>query len=249
MNINQYTAKLLKALELALDPKGLQALLTWPKFSLTSYHMLSALRCQGIRFSTLIDVGASVGQFTVAAAKLFPGAAIYAFEPLPDSMGRLKHHTRTLPGIQVYPLALGEKPGKATLHVNTYSLSSSLLPLGAAHRSFFPEARESNAITVEISTLDAVFNKVELASPVLLKLDVQGYETKVLAGGTETLRRVDHVILETSFKPLYEGERLFMEIARLMKGYGFRFLRPVGWLTAPETGEVLQMDALFEREH
>jgi Methyltransferase FkbM domain len=100
---------------------------------------------------------------------------------------------------------------------------------------------------VEISTLDAVFSRIELASSVLLKLDVQGYEPKVLEGGTETLRRVDYVILETSFKPLYEGEKIFMEIAQQMQGYCFSFLRPVGWLTAPETGEILQMDALFQR--
>lgn len=136
-------------------------------------------------------------------------------------MACLKHHTRALPGVQVYPLALGEKPGNATLHINTHSRSSSLLPLGAAHRAFFPGARESNAITVEVSTLDAVFSRIELASPVLLKLDVH--------------------------KPLYEGEKIFMEIAQQIQGYCFSFLRPVGWLTAPETGEILQMDALFQR--
>jgi hypothetical protein len=130
-------------LELVLDPQGLYALLTWPKFSPTCYQMLSALRRQGLRFSTLIDVGANVGQFTVAAAKLFPGVTIHAFEPLPDSVACLKHHTRALPGVQAYPLALGEKPGNATLHINTHSRSSSLLPLGAAHRAVFSQgARE-----------------------------------------------------------------------------------------------------------
>jgi hypothetical protein len=52
------------------------------------------------------------------------------------------------------------------------------------------------------------------------------------------------VILEASFKPMYEGEMLFMDIVRLMEEYG---LRPVGWLSEPKTGEILQMDALFKR--
>jgi len=53
--------------------------------------------------------------------------------------------------------------------------------------------------------------------------------------------------LEASFRPLYEGESTFMEIARTMEKQGFEFLRPVAWLTDPQTGEVLQIDALFER--
>lgn len=56
------------------------------------------------------------------------------------------------------------------------------------------------------------------------------------------------MVLEASFKPMYEGEMQFMEVARSMERYGFRFERPVGWLSAPGTGELLQMDALFVRE-
>jgi len=66
-----------------------------------------------------------------------------------------------------------------------------------------------------------------------------------LRGGLKTLQRVDYVILEASFKPMYEGEMLFMNIVRLMEEYGFHFLRPVGWLSHPKTGEILQTDALF----
>ena len=54
-------------------------------------------------------------------------------------------------------------------------------------------------------------------------------------------------MLEASFKPMYHGEMLFMEIVRLMEGYGFSFLRPVGLLHDPHSGEIIQMDALFRR--
>ncbi len=201
---------------------------------------------QGIIPQTIIDVGANVGQFAVACAKIFPGVAVHSFEPLPHCLKQLGRNVARL-GVRVYPVALGEHAGEATIHVNSHSHSSSILSLGDRHRQAFPDAREIQAIRVPVSTLDRELESVSLENPVLLKLDVQGYEPQVLNGATETLKRVDYVILEASFRPLYEGEKVFIEIARMMEDRGFEFLRPVAWLSDPHNGEVLQMDALFAR--
>jgi hypothetical protein len=121
--------------------------------------------------------------------------------------------------------------------------------LASSHLDAFPDARESTIIRVEVSTLDIVFEGVEMQHPVLLKLDVQGYELQVLLGGRNLLARVDYVLLEASFKPMYQGEPIFVEIEKRMREFGFEFLRPVGFLRAPKTGEFLQMDALFQKRH
>ncbi|OAD23265.1 Methyltransferase FkbM domain protein [Candidatus Thiomargarita nelsonii] len=102
---------IIKTIELALNPREIYALLTWPKFSLTSYRMLSALKQQSIRPQTIIDVGANVGQFTIASAKFFPKLQIHSFEPLPEAVTLLKKHVRKLKNITVYPLALGDQEG------------------------------------------------------------------------------------------------------------------------------------------
>ena len=240
--------RILKIIELLLSPSALMALIYWPKFSVTSFTMVSALTKQRVFPKTVIDVGANVGQFAIAAAKLFPDAQVHSFEPLPEAVTLLKKHVRKFKNIAVYPLALGDNDGEIAFHVNADSRSSSILPLADAHRTAFSHAQEINTIPVKISTLDKVFNAMILESPVLLKLDVQGYEAVTLRGGRETLKRVDYVILETSFKPMYEGEMLFMDIVRLMEEYKFSFMRPVGWLSDPNTGEILQMDALFGRQ-
>jgi len=236
------------AMELALNPSGIYALLTWPKFSLTSYRMLTALKRQGIDPKTVIDVGANVGQFAITMAKLIPNVQIHSFEPLPEAMALLKKHVRNLQDITVYPVALGDNEGETTFYVNADSRSSSFLPMLAAHRTAFPHAQEVRTIQVKTSTLDKVFSSSSLEPPILLKLDVQGYEANALRGGLETLKRIDYVVLEVSFKPLYEGELLFLDMIQLMKDHGFRFLRPVGWLKDPKTGEILQADMLFARK-
>lgn len=235
------------ALPLAENPRSVAALLTWPKFSVTSFDMVSRLAGQGVLPRTVLDVGANVGQFAVAAAKLFPEVRVHSFEPVPECFEKLRKNVSGLGKVTVYPYALGEGEGEVPFHVNTHSHSSSALPLAQGHRDAFPEAREAREIMVKVLTLDQVFANAEIRPPVLLKLDVQGYETQVLRGGTQTLERVDYVVLEASFKPMYEGELLFTEVVRFMEERGFRFERPVGWFTAPESGEVLQMDALFVR--
>lgn len=246
-----YRVPLFKIIARALVLPGklpaLKAVLTWPTFSLTSYEMVTNLARQGVRPHSVLDVGANVGQFAVAAAKTFKGVEVHSFEPQPDCVDSLKKHVRTLDNVNVYACALGDKEGMATLHVNSHRHSSSILPLGVHHKKAFPDAQEVSVIEVPVLTLDQKMADVSLPSPVLLKLDVQGYETRVLQGAAVTLRQVDYVVLEASFKPLYEGERLFVDIMNLMDELGFRFARPVGWLSDDRTGEILQIDALFER--
>lgn len=234
-------------LSLLESPAALKAMLTWPQFSVTSYHMVSALVKQGLRPRTILDVGANVGQFAVAAARLFPGVHVHSFEPLPDCVAHLRKHAARLGNITVHPVALGEREGEVTMRVNAQSRASSVLPLAPAHREAFPAAQEQREITVRVATLDQMLAGLALPPPVLLKIDVQGYEAQTLRGATATLPQIEYAVLETSFKPLYNGELLFMDLVRLMESQGMRFSRPVGWLAAPKTGEVLQMDALFVR--
>jgi FkbM family methyltransferase len=234
-------------LNLLLEPGALRAIVTWPKFSVTSFQMISALARQSILPRTIIDVGANVGQFAVACAMIFRDSEIYSFEPAPEAFSSLKENVRTLPKVKTYPLALGERQGHSTFHVNSHSQSSSILALGKPHFDAFPQERETRTIEVELTTLDAFFDKIDLPSPVLLKLDVQGYEAQALAGAPETLKRCDYVVTEASFKPMYTGETPFNQVLSMMERKNFEFLRPVGWLTEPRTREVLQVDALFQR--
>lgn len=237
-----------RILHLLTDFQAIRAFFSWPKFSITSYSLVSSLKRQGITSRTILDIGANVGQFTVAVAKLFPGVHVHSFEPVPEYFAKLRRNVSKLGNVWIYQMALGDTEGAAVCHINSHSQSSSILSLSKAHLAAFPHAREIDQVPITISTMDAVFEEKQLESPVLLKLDVQGYETHVLRGGEETLKRIQYVIAETSFKSLYQGEPIFLDLVRLMESRGFQFLHPVGWLSDPRNGEILQMDALFSRQ-
>jgi len=99
---------LLKVLILLGDGQGICGLLSWLIFSLTSYLMVSRLKQQGIEPKTVIDIGANVGQFSVAGAKLFSGVRVHSFETLPKCLAKLRRNTTKLSNVVVHPVALGE---------------------------------------------------------------------------------------------------------------------------------------------
>lgn len=239
--------RLILLISLLEDPRAFHSFITWPKFSLTSFLMVSRLTRQGINPKAVIDIGANVGQFAVASAKLFPDSLVYSFEPGPKIVPLLKKNVISLSNVRVFPYALGEKRGLIDFHMNQYSPSSSLLRLAQSHRTAFPDAKEQEIVQVEMITLDEIASDLELRPPVLMKIDVQGYEMNTLAGAKETLKKVDFVIVETSFEPMYEGEKIFRDILYLMEKQGFHFARPLDFSSDETISKVLQMDALFIR--
>jgi len=226
---------------------ALRALVTWPRFSISSFLMVRALAKQNILPRTVLDIGANVGQFAVAAAKLYPGCKVISFEPVPDTFEILHKCTRKLKNVSCFNLGLGVKQATMPINVNSHRHSSSFLPLSTTHKTAFPFAREESVVKVPVTTLDIATRTIELLRPVLLKLDVQGFERHVLEGGSTTLAQVDYVIVEASLQPMYGGETLFLGMIELLQSYGFEFLRPIGWLPHPSTGEILQVDCLFGR--
>jgi methyltransferase, FkbM family len=60
---------------------------------------------------------------------------------------------------------------------------------------------------IEVRRLSDVVRELNLRDPLLLKLDVQGFEDKVIAGGEDVVARAKIIIIEVSFQPLYEEVR------------------------------------------
>jgi FkbM family methyltransferase len=203
------------------------------------------LRDLGIR--TVLDVGANIGQFAGRARKILPEATIHSFEPLPQvyrELRRLAEHDHLM---FVHETALGDADGETEMHENAFSPSSSLLPMTQAHVHAFPGTASTRSVRVPVTRLDAWASTRELLEPVMLKLDVQGYEDRVLTGGEMTLKRVRALIVETSFRELYQGQLLFDDLHSLLCRFGFRCAGFEDVSRDRDSGMTLQADALFLR--
>ena len=135
------------------------------------------------------------------------------------------------------------------MNVARASDSSSLLPIGSEQVGRFPGTDHVSTITVPVSTLNAEFGgAVPLAGPVLLKIDVQGFELAVLQGASTFLHQVEWVYVELSFVELYLGQPLAAEIIRLLVASGFEISGVFNMSEGP-SGEAVQADFLFARGH
>ena len=229
------------------QPGGLRGLLSWKPFSLTAFRMLRLLKDQHLDFQTIIDGGANIGQFARAATEFFPDARIVSIEALPEVATRLRENLADRPQVRVLTSALGSHSGMLTFYKNDYSPASSALPQSARQEEAFPETRRAETTEVPVERLDVLLEGEALRPPVLLKLDLQGYELEALRGAPETLRQSQHVLLEVSFIQLYEDEPLFDDVHAFMREAGFRFVRPLDVLR-DAGGEIVQMDAFYTRD-
>jgi FkbM family methyltransferase len=200
------------------------------------------------QFRTIIDVGANEGQFSDKMRLLFPSATIHAFEPIPAVFNRLKKNFSEDARFIAYPLGIGEQKGELEFWENEYSPSSSFLNLGEMHRQNFENAIESRKINVQVDTLDHIFEKENLVPPLLIKIDVQGYEDKVIRGAGRILPMAAVIICELSFVELYKGQSLFNEIYGMLLNKGFDYAGNWEQITSPETNQILQADGIFIKQ-
>jgi len=209
-------------------------------------HTFLGLRNLPIR--TIIDVGANKGQFARMISKLFQNAHINCFEPMPDLLKKLKEWAESQKGrVKVFNYALGDSEGTVEMfsHIE-HSPSSSLLRTTEICERLYPFTKKQTAISVKSTTLDkAMANLSEpLIADILIKLDVQGYEDRVIRGGTETFHKARACIVEVCLDKLYENQATFKNISFLLHDMGFRYAGNLEQVYNKD-GHVIYIDAVF----
>ncbi|MBL8756943.1 MAG: FkbM family methyltransferase [Phycisphaerae bacterium] len=146
---------------------------------------------------TFIDIGANIGMTALVAARLVgPSGRVLCFEPNPAARERLEHHVALNAlqrVIETRPLGLADAPGELDLLVPEHS-GQATFARGAEGTRPPPGVRRHRA---RVSTADAELAALA-GAPMLLKIDVEGFELRVLRGMARTLEsRRPAVVAET----------------------------------------------------
>jgi FkbM family methyltransferase len=159
-----------------------------------------------------IDIGANVGSYTILAcgAKKAYG---YCFEPVPSTFERLLGNIRInhlTDRVVALNIGLSDREGELTFTDNEDTTNHVIID----------DSCTDNIIKVKVSTLDRI---IQDRHPQLIKIDVEGFETLVIDGATETLRdpSLHSVIMELNGSGDRYGFR-DEDILQKMNDFGFK---------------------------
>lgn len=218
---------------------------------------LSALTCPRMRLISLlrqlgteqvVDVGANTGQFAKGLRADGYQGRIISIEPLREANDMLRLAAKDDPNwIVAERAAIGSSCGDTIINVSRNGVSSSLLPINSLHTEAEQASITVGQETVSVTTLDELCKLYGIATDqqAFLKVDVQGYESQVLAGGCASLSLFKGVQLELSLVELYDGQALAWELIDLMHRHGFALWSLERGFSDPRTGQLMQCDGIF----
>lgn len=136
----------------------------------------------------VFDVGAWIGDFSALAAA--QGAAVYAFEPTPDTHKWLCR-TASLSKGKIIPIqrALGDKCEEIELFLDNSGGGANKLHIQQKPTNKEKSIEDSALPLVKVTTIDQFVSENQLRKVDFIKADIEGAERYMLNGATETLRR------------------------------------------------------------
>jgi len=195
------------------------------------------------KLRNVVDVGANTGQWSGMLLNCVTPEKLIVIEPLPDAFSVLQKKFGNNRHVQLYNVAIGERESVETLKITRDRTGASLLQPRQEMRAVIGSNWTITAeVQVKMTTLDRLL--VDLGEISLLKIDVQGYEKPVLAGGKQTLAKTKFLLIELNFMPQYDGGSWFGEIHEILtRDFGF-FLANA---SAPQVlnGRASMVDGLY----
>jgi FkbM family methyltransferase len=173
--------------------------------------------------ATVLDVGANIGVFTVALVRMAtPTGRVLAFEPQTEVFGLLSSNVEAncLTNVTLHQAGIGREAGTLNVPVMDYAAEGNF---GGVELSSEP----SGGTSVDIITIDSL----NLDACRLIKIDVEGMETEVIAGGTKTIKRLRPILYVESDRKQNAAElilailgldyRLYLHLAPLFEPNNF----------------------------
>lgn len=212
-----------------------------------SHQLITSINYLGV--DTIIDIGANKGQFGELVYEAGFRGKIISFEPLKTAHEALLKLIPRYPNwVVAKPMAIGKSSKEEYINVCSRSSCSSILTMLKEHKDALPNLQTTHQEKIFIQSLD---NVLEIYLPkykdtkYLIKIDVQGYEWNVILGAQQSLKSATAVFCEVSLKPLFETQKLWMDIITYLEKLDFKIWAIQKAFINEQRGEDLQLNILF----
>jgi FkbM family methyltransferase len=148
--------------------------------------------------SIFYDIGANVGLYSIYAAKI-RNCSVYSFEP---SVFNLEILAKNVSAnglsdlVTVMPFAISDKTQIGMLNMTSDSYGGALSTFDKSYGSDGNELNVNFRYSMMAISLEDIVNKLNIACPDYIKIDVDGIEELILNGGIEILSKVKGVLIE-----------------------------------------------------
>lgn len=210
------------------------------------YRLINLIEKNDI--DVIIDCGANTGTYGEKIRQLGYGGDIISFEPIKRIYDELKKNAEKDDKWSAYNFALGDCNEKQIINISENLSSSSILDMLPLHVKTAPNTKTVDTEKIEVRKLSSIYNDLDIKEKIIyFKIDVQGYEHKVLDGAEEILDKFRGLQVEMSLVQLYDESLVLNDMLDKISKYGFTLMGilPVFW--DPNTHQMLQVDGIFYR--
>jgi FkbM family methyltransferase len=146
----------------------------------------------GQQGGTYLDIGANIGLTLVPIASR-RNVQCHGFEPAPRNFMYLSHNVKdTCPygNVVLHQVALFDRQGEASMELSAFNCGDNQLRRNGDARA------SGEVITVATERLDSVIDVADMRFPLAVKIDTQGAEPGIFAGGNRVLSAASLMSLE-----------------------------------------------------
>jgi FkbM family methyltransferase len=166
----------------------------------------------------ILDVGANMGVVSLWLSQRCDH--VHAFEPHPENIAMItsQMNLRNSKNITLHQCALGKEETEMQLHVKNFHGHHSL---GDVDNS--PTVGK---MRVKVQTMDDVCKELNVEQIQFLKIDVEGFESDVLLGGSQLLaeKRIDYILFELQETILHSIQRTSQEVFQILFDSGYEII-------------------------
>jgi len=173
--------------------------------------------------SIFLDVGANIGYISAIGMGLVGRRGeVHSFEPVPEYFGCLERLASLNPEYRLIPnqCALGDIEERANIYLSDYDIGSNTLVAGQLGGNL-----KGSPIGIDVIRLDSYIERFGLTGISLIKIDVEGYEMRVLLGLSNYFEaNVDRppIICEINPESYCLQGLSTGDLENYMNGYGYR---------------------------
>lgn len=181
----------------------------------------------------ILEAGTCGGEDTCNFKRIWKGATIYGFEPIPASYERALQNTKALNGVTIFPYALSNSVGEATFFVSQSNVGCSSLLADNFSSVVWPFESDPSGedfsnnhykdvpITVPVTTVNTWGKENNISHIDYIWLDTEGAELQILSSATDFLRDVRVISTEVNFQEFRAGMTQFSQLYEFLTQHNF----------------------------